>query len=183
MISLNQQKAKLVNVNPRAELHGDEYKVACDLQLEIKVSNDVLSEFDPTLKSSLYRVAEESDGGQQDLLAGHQPGHMPKLRYPLMGKIAWGWEGAGYATTVHYGVSGKADILMIDNEVDKFRFDCQDGGTVIVTFRVIAHPGPEELGRLCEMIQQEVSITLQPPTAEEQFQMKLKKAQGEGDGE
>lgn len=182
MLSLQEQTAKIVNVNPRAEIHGDDYKVACDLHFEIKVSNDILSEFDPALKSALYRAPDENDS-QGDLLAD-QPGYLPKLKFPLLGKLTWGWQGAGYQTTVHYGVSGKADIRMIQTEIDKFKFDCQDGGTVVVGFRVVAHPEPEELGRLCEMIQQEVTISLDPPSPEEQYQASLKKMQdGEGDEE
>jgi len=58
MFSLKNQAAKLTNVNPRAELHGQDKKLAVDLKFEIKVSNDVLSEFDPSLKGSLYKKAD-----------------------------------------------------------------------------------------------------------------------------
>ena len=66
MFSLRNQAAKLTNVNPRAELHGQDKKLAVDLKFEIKVSNDVLSEFDASLKGSLYKKA---DDGQGDLIA------------------------------------------------------------------------------------------------------------------
>ncbi len=36
----------------------------------------------------------------------------------------------------------------------------------MVSFRVIAHPEAAELGRLCEMIQQEVEMSLIEPQAE-----------------
>ena len=72
MFSLKNQAAKLTNVNPRAELHGQDKKLAVDLKFEIKVSNDVLSEFDASLKGSLYKKA---DDGQGDLIA--DPGHLP----------------------------------------------------------------------------------------------------------
>ena len=54
MFSLANQSAKLTSVNPRAEIHGTDHVMAADLKFEIKVGNDVLSEFDPSLKSSLY---------------------------------------------------------------------------------------------------------------------------------
>ncbi len=179
MFALTQQSATLVNVNPRSEIHGDEFKLATDLNFKIKVGNDILNEFHPNLKEALYRAAEAGDDGQGDLLQDQMPGHLPKQRFQFLGPIKWGWSGHGYALTVHYGFSGKSDILMIQTEVDNFRFDCQDGGTVIAAFRVIAHPEPEELGRLCEMIQQEVSISLQPPSLEEQFQQRLDEHQEE----
>ena len=65
MFSLANQAAKLVNVNPRAELHGADKKLAVDLKFEIKVSNDVLSEFDPSLKGSLYKKADDGEYEEQ----------------------------------------------------------------------------------------------------------------------
>lgn len=180
MFSLKEQNAKLSNLNLRAELHGEEHKIACDLQFEIKVSNDVLSEFDASLKSAIYRAADAGDAPIDDMFKD-QPGYLPKIKFPLMSPFKWGYENAGYAVTVHLGVSGKADILMILCKVDKFRFDCQDGGTVIVCFRVIAHPEPDDIGRLSEMIQQELSITLQPPSADEVFQQQMKSLEEDDD--
>lgn len=160
MFSLANQAAKLTSVNPRAEIHGTDHVMAADLKFEIKVGNDVLSEFDPSLKSSLYKKA---DGHQGELIT--DAGHLPSLKFPLMGPVKWGKDFSDYETVIHYGVSGAQDIHLIDCAVDNFRFDCQDGGTVAVSFRVIAHPEPTELGRLCEMIQQEVEMSLIEPEA------------------
>ena len=55
MFSLHNQAAKLMSVNPRAEINGTDHVMAADLKLEIKVSNDLLSEFDPSLKSRSTR--------------------------------------------------------------------------------------------------------------------------------
>lgn len=174
MFALKNQTAKLSNLNIRAELHGDSTKVATDLKLEIKMPNTVLDEFDPALLSALYRAPDEP-GSQGEL----DPNYLPKLKFPQMGAIKWGWEGAGYATTVHYGVTGKQDVLMLQTEVDGFRFDCQDGGTVAICFRVVAHPQPEEIGLLSELIQSEISITLEPPSAEDLLKQQLKDAAGD----
>lgn len=177
MLALNNQTAKLANLNIRAELHGDTTKVATDLKFEIKVPNTMLDEFDPALLSALYRAPDESDS--QGELPVNDPNYLPKLKFPQMGAIKWDWKGAGYAVTVHYGVSGKQDVLMLQSEVDGFRFDCQDGGTVAISFRVAAHPQPEEIGLLSELIQSEVSITLEPPSAEDLLKQQLKDAEDE----
>jgi len=162
MFSLQNQSAKLTSVNPRAEIHGQEHVMAADLKFQIKVSNDVLSEFHPSLKSSLYG---KGDAAQGELI--NEPGHLPTLKFPEMGVVKWGKNFAGYEVVVHYGLGGKSDIHLMTCEVDQFAFDCQDGGTVIVGFRVIAHPEPGELGRLCEMIQQDVEISLIEPVETE----------------
>ncbi|MDR0769960.1 MAG: hypothetical protein LBE75_01985, partial [Burkholderiales bacterium] len=159
MFTLQKQTAKLTNVNPRSELHGEEKHLAADLNFEIAVSNDVLSEFSPTLKSSLYRKLSNGEG---DLLP-EEPGTLSKLKYPELCPVKWNSQLNGYEMVIHYGVTKTQDIKLIDCTVDKFRFDCQDGGTVIVQFRIVAHPEPTELGRLCEMIQQEVEMTLIEP--------------------
>ena len=90
-----------------------------------------------------------------------------------MGAVKWGKAFEGYETVIHYGISGTQDIHLIECAVDNFRFDCQDGGTVAVSFRVIAHPEASELGRLCEMIQQEVEMSLIEPKAEPESVQKL----------
>jgi hypothetical protein len=55
MFSLENQNAKLTSVNPRAEIHGQDRKMAVDLKFEVKVSNDVLSFFDPRSKARCTR--------------------------------------------------------------------------------------------------------------------------------
>lgn len=164
MFELTNQSAKLSSVNPRAELHGTDKVTACDLHFEIKVPNDVLSYFDPSLKSSLYRAPDANDS-QGELI--DDPMHLPVLRFPQMGAVKWGKEFAGYELHIPFGISGQADIELGECSVDKFKFDCQDGGTVIVGFRVIAHPSEGDLGRLCGMIQQDVEVSLVPPEAAE----------------
>lgn len=162
MFTLQKKTAKLSSVNPRVELHGEEHVMAADLKFSIKVSNDILSEFHPSLKSALYK---KSEGGQADFI--DDPGHMPERRFPLMAPVKWDKNFIGYKLTVHYGISGTQDNVLIDCTIDGFRFECQDGGTVIASFRVIAHPTSAELGRLCEMIQQDVSISLFEQSSED----------------
>lgn len=163
MLELDKQKSKLISVNPRAELHGEETKMAIDLHFEFVGSNDVLSHFDPFLKGALYKKGESAQG---ELIA--DASHLPVLRFPSMGPIKWDYVGLGYELTVHYGLDGKSDIKLGDLQVDKFKFTCKDGGSVITGFRVICHPSSSDTGRLCEMVGQIVDITLLPPEEDEQ---------------
>lgn len=168
MLELTKQKCKMVHAHPRAELHGEETKLAVDLKFQVSMSNDVLSEFDPKLKGALYG---KGDSPQGELI--QDKSHLPKLKFPNMGAIKWGYESDGYELIVHYGIDGKSDIKLSDCGIDNFRFDCQEGGTVLMTFRVISHPNPNstECGRLCDMISHMVDITLTPPAEEEQKQV------------
>lgn len=157
MFSLDQCKAKLLSVNPRAERHGEDMVMAADIKLEVRVANDLLSEFDPYLKGALYKKPEAVD-----LI--NDPSYLPVLRFPDMGPIRWEYEGAGYTLIVARGLLSDLSITLEDCKVDKITFHCQDGGHVLLGLRVIAHPSASKLGEICEMIQQTIDIELTEPT-------------------
>lgn len=160
---LDNQRSKINGVNVRSELHGSEHVPACDISISTKLSNDALAFFDAALKGALY--SRDTDKSKQgDLVGGISDA--PVFRFPLLCMpLQWDWVGAGYTLTVHYGVGG-IDIVL-DVDVDKIKIDCMEGGTVEVSFRCQAHPTEAKLGRLCTLIQCEVNITLDPPTAEQ----------------
>ena len=58
-------------------------------------------------------------------------------------------------------------------DVDSFKFDCQDGGTVALSFRAIAHPSSDEIGRLSELVQREITLSPYPPSPEDQLKQEL----------
>lgn len=157
MFELTNTMVKLANVNPRAELHGDERRAAFDLKFEATLSNEYLVNFDSELRQFLYKRPDNPD------LVDQQSEALTALRFPKMGHIKWDWECPGYKLVLEYGVSGAGDIPMEDVKVDNFAFDPQQGGAVIVTFRAICHPECNDVGRLCEFIQQKVQISLISP--------------------
>jgi hypothetical protein len=165
MFSLEKQQCKLDNVNPRAEIHGPDKVLAVDLKISFKESNDILSEFDPLLKSAFYTKSEAAQGELID-----DVNYLPTLKFPLLHALKWEKKYAGYELIVHLGLGGKnSDVEMIECQVDNFKFDLQDGGSVITSFRVIAHPKESELGKLCSLIQQEIEVALLPPDQSEQL--------------
>lgn len=164
MFSLENQSAKLLNVNPRAELHGEDTKLAVDLKFEVKTSNDILSEFSGYLKAALYK---KRDSGQQEL--DMDAGHLSQLKFPQMGPVKWDYDTAGYRLVLHK-VFQENDIALDECEADNWKFECQDGGTVVLTFRVICHPDQKHIGSLCQLIQQSVEISMIPPDADDEQQ-------------
>lgn len=158
MFSLQQQEVKLGNCNPRCELHGEDHVLAADLSIEVMLSNDVLSEFDPQLKGALYWKGNDDQGELID-----EPGHLPSLRFPEMSPFKWAKDLAGYDATIHIGFSGSSDIKLTDCAIDKFVFTPEEGGTVRVNFRIQCHPNKVQCGELCELQQQHIDITLTPP--------------------
>lgn len=171
MFSLKNQNTKLSDVNPRAELHGQDTQLAVDLKLEIRVSNDVLSEFEPQLKSALYK-----EGGQQDIL--DEPGALNALKFPMIGPIKYTKDFVGYDFIAHFGLGGPSDIKLIGCKVNNFVFHCQEGGTVSVAFRVQANTNEHEIGKLCGLIQRDVEISLIPPDEQSGAQLELVEGNG-----
>lgn len=149
-------------MNPRAKKHGDETVPAADLKFTFDAPNDLLSLFDPALKSSFYRKPDAQDA-QGELV--DEPGYLPKLRFPKVPGIKWDGEMTGAQLTVHYGTGGKSDIVL-DVDVDGFSFDFKDGGTVTTSFRAKAKPDDRDIAKLYKLIQCEVDISLAPAQAE-----------------
>lgn len=158
MLDLTTQAVKLASVNARAELHGEDSRPAFDLKIEATLPNDALIPFDPILRSTLFKADENPD-----LVDQINPGQLTVLRFPKMGAIKWDWEGVGYQATVGYGIGGPSDIQLGEVKIDHFKFEPMNGGSVLITFRIIAHPETADVGKLCEFIQQSIDLTLTPP--------------------
>lgn len=158
MFDLSTTQVKLANVNPRAELHGEDPKPAFDLKIEATLPSDALIQFSPELRQMLYKKDENPD-----LVDQISPEALTVLRFPKLGPLKWDWEGSGYAVTVGYGIGGDSDIQLPDCKVDHFKFEPLNGGSVLITFRIIAHPETADVGKLCEFIQQNIELTVTPP--------------------
>ena len=157
--------AILVNVNPRAELAGQQRVPACDLKFEINAPNSILSLFGPHLRDSLYWSSGEPP--EQSELDGIEPvSDKPNLRNPMLGALSLSSEYAGYELTVDLGLGGKhSNVELAGCDLGQFKIEPKEGGTVTVTFRVQCHPSEKDIGKLYGKIQQEVSIKLIAPEA------------------
>lgn len=172
--------AKLSNVNVRCELHGEETKLAADLSIELRGPNTILDEIAPGLLQMIYRKAEEGEDEQPEL--DLDPGRLSKLAFPaLVQPMKLDKDYSGYKFILHYGIDERSNTTLTDCQVDKWKFDCQDGGTVITGFRVIAHPEEDEIGHLCTQIQQNITLSLIPPSAEYYADGKMPGGEAGGD--
>jgi DNA segregation ATPase FtsK/SpoIIIE-like protein len=53
-------------------------------------------------------------------------------------------------------------------QIDKYKFDMKEGGSVEIAFRVIAHPTAEDVGELYELLGDTVNLTLTPPDQDDE---------------
>lgn len=174
MFDLQNQRCQLTKLNVRTENHGPERVLAANLKFDAEMSNDVLSEFDPQLKASLYDKPREDEGFTQGELI-NEPGFLPTLRFPEMSGFKWDHDFSGYELTIHYGIGSSSNITLVDCKVNDFSFTCKDGGTVHMSFRVQCNPQAADIGRIAEVLRGESNISLTPPepqTVEELFDKK-----------
>lgn len=158
MFQLKETKVLIASVNARAEKHGDKTEPAFDLTCEVSCPSTVLDMFDKELRTTLYKKND-----QPDLVDQADPEALTALRFPKVDALKWDLDLTGYALRVAYGIGGPSDIQLGDCKIDGFKFKAQQGGTVSVRFRVIAHPKTEDVGRLCEMIQNTIEMDITPP--------------------
>lgn len=158
MFDLSQQ-VKLANVNPRAEKHGEDTKPALDLKIEATCPSTALIHFHSELRQHLFKKDENPDLVDQIV----ENDGLTVLRYPEMGAIKWDIEMTGYTVEVDYGMGGDSNIVLTDVKLDHFTIEAMSGGSVSITFRMIAHPEAGDVGKLCEFIQRDIDLVLTPP--------------------
>jgi hypothetical protein len=168
-LELKAQAAFFMHFNGRSELHGEERQPAGDIKFRVTTTNNVLDQLHKTLKHALF-FHDVNDPGRDlaDKAMEDNPDHLPHKRFPeLEGPVKWAGEMVGGKLTVHYGLGGKSDIVLPDIKLNKVAIHPKDGGTVEVEFRVQAHPDEKQAGKLYALIQKEVTITVEPPQAQD----------------
>lgn len=164
MFKINEVQANLKNINPRAENHGGEHALACDISLEFTVSNKMLDSLDEGLLGFLYRreqSAEDEAQGHLDM----EEGMLPHLRYKLLGPLTWKYEGAGYTfQLIEDKLHGEEVIEIPDCKVNKFKIECEEGGTIKLGVQVQGNPTEDTIGELCHYLKEDVIISLIPPS-------------------
>ena len=164
--ALEEQNASLVHKNERVEKHGDEDKIACDIDFEMEVANTALAMFAPSLRSCLY---QKDQGPQADLPGTESPDHTPSLRFPALGKLKWAAGDLTGAELRFHGMDNKSDVVFDSAKVGKYRFECKEGGTVVIGFQAQVYPNEKQSGRLSKFLQDKVcqiTVTPAPPPAD-----------------
>lgn len=156
---LTEKLARLVNVNPRAEIHGDERVPACDLRVSVELPNSALEMFDAALPKALFMP----DPTEPDIL---DMGHLDTVKFPKLAPLKWKHEIIGAKVHIGYGIDTTSGVDLDLCDVDKFSVECRNGGTVAIDFRIVCKPDADDLGKLCTMIGGALVLTVTPPVGE-----------------
>jgi hypothetical protein len=142
-LELNNAPGHVRHLNIRKE--GDEEKIlAVDLKIEMEATEDDLAAFDPTLRSALFKQNE------------------PVLRFPLMGPVTW----SGEMQHMDIEVSGLAFRNLV---LKKFVLEPYINGKSQKCVRILCStaiaPSGNQVALLAELVQDDVSFTVQPQPA------------------
>jgi hypothetical protein len=156
MFVFSKQKVTVTHINTREEKHGEDQVLACDISIAADLPNTFLDSLSPGLRASLYGRPDMVD------LAADQD-HLPVLRHSFLGRLSWTQEMTAASVVLH-GATKNKDMVMEAN-IKKLRLDCQDGGTVGVTFTVQSPVTPEDVGRLAGLLSKQIKLSVKPGDA------------------
>lgn len=149
-LKFDKATATLENINLRTEKIGPDKLPAADLKITCAQSADVLAYFSPTLKSFLFDV-----NGPKDLADGISV-RDPHLGYPLSRDE----EMTGATVQIGFGVG--APMTFEECKVNSFRLTPMEGGSVVLGMRVQCRPTPEQVGKLYQLQETGIELTLEP---------------------
>jgi len=167
MFDIFKKDCTLQHINIRDEKHGEENVIAVDIKFAADFDGDILAEFGPGLRALFY---VRNDGGDLADQGNNQP---TALRFPKMVQpIKFDDEIIGAKVTVAYGLG---DIELDACNVNAFKIECKEGGTVRVSYRVQAKPTGEQIAKLSQVLGSNVEVSITPPVSTMQ-QEELKEA-------
>jgi len=164
MFSLYEQQTKITSFTPRMEKHGDENVLAGTLKLETTKHSSVLDLFDKSFRKMLYR--KPAPGEQADLPLGNDDG-LTARKLPHLAPLKWDEDFPGYKIEIQSGLALDEVIKLSDVEISGFVFEALDGGSCRVKFTANFKQDGRTSGKLCQLIQDDVELTLIPPSRDE----------------
>lgn len=153
-------EARLAAVTARIEKHGDDDVPAVSMGLELVAGNTLLDSIDPTIRDALYKAVE----GQADLPG--VPPVTPVLRCNSIDRVILPTKHDGWTLHLDDGIDDTNPMAFGGCKVDKFSVEPQQGGSVILRFRIGTNDlDAERSGFLGMHVGQPVWITLTAPKA------------------
>ena len=151
-----------VTVAPKER--DEDRKPGLNLIVGYTASNDDLAMIHTSLKSAFYQKRTKEP--TQSELPGTEATGLTELKYPFFNKpIKVDKELIGYGLMVEHGVDSDIEIEGVD--VDNFKLQMLDGGTVYFQFRLKVHVSEAVHGKLSQLKNEEITISLTAPEAEQ----------------
>jgi len=119
-----------------------------------------LAMFHPNLRTAFFK---KSDGETTAEILKNTDS-LTALRIPEIVKVKWEREISGAEFTIHVGTDSAASrIVMTECELEKFHFTFIEGGFVDIEFVLRCRPTGPQAGKIYELIQTDLEVSLSPP--------------------
>jgi hypothetical protein len=139
--------------------------LAGTMSCETVCHNSVIDLFDPTLRQMLYRKPEPGEQPQGELPIEVSDG-LTARRLPHIKPVVWDEKFPGYQASFPSTLAVHEVIKLSDVTLAGFTVEAKDGGTVDLSFNMRFPVDGQYAGKLCQLIQEDIELTLVPPSAE-----------------
>jgi hypothetical protein len=160
--ALADQSAMLINVMVKGEHKSANNVPKTYLFFEVDLPNTDLAYLHPQLRNALYAKGD-GKGAQADL----DENHLAHYKFAEIGRLPVDKTITGARLTFHTATE-RGNTELDAEKVDRFTIECKDGGTVRWRFRCVTSAGDAERGKITGMLRKQVTISLTPPTAEDE---------------
>ena len=157
MLQITEFTEAALKLTTRSKTHGDEKVPAVTLKLTLTVANTVLDAIDPTIRESLFKLAN----GTYDML---NPEHTPVLRCNSIDRVTLATKHEGWTLEVDSGIDETQPKVFGGCKLDKFVLEPKQGGSCVLTFNVGTSDLDEDRAGMLGMHQgQSIWIKLRAP--------------------
>lgn len=164
MFTVEDHDAKLVNLNTRAEKHGETTKPAADIKVDMVMPHTGIACFGDSFQEFLFREPGAGESRVPDLkLDGGDK--RTKVRNPEVKKLPLDVEYDGYTVVISVGLRSSKPVEMTDCRVRGFTLEALDGGAVKITFTISGYPNKDQIGSLFDWQRRDINVTLRRPKA------------------
>lgn len=168
ILELENVVAKITSVTPISEKHGKKRVPAHSIIFEIERENTILVPFDPQLRGAFYqkptRKPVDPKSGQGKLDTTRSSDGLTEIRFAWWSQwIEIPGEYGGYTIRLHCGTSERSHIVLDEARIGGFLLLPKDLGMSMLKFKAVAHPSAPEKGKIDELLQQEVPLSIRPP--------------------
>ena len=154
MLTLKNAVAMFLNLNVRAEHHGDETMPAVDLTFKTRIRQEDLTSLHPDLAGVLF-VRDEGEGDDEALT---------RPRFAALGSIAWGDKTKDVRVVIATEEKKKDDgylaITLPTCSAYDFSLTPKAGGFADVKFKIQLNPDSGDVGRMTDLLGHDVYLTM-----------------------
>lgn len=188
-VQIEKAMAKITSVTPIMEKHGKKKKRPAHLIIfEFAMPNTVLDRMDENgLREAFYRKpksASVNKSGQVQIDTSSVEDGISQLKFPWWQQwIDVPGELTGWVLTLHTGNTERSHIVLDEAKVSAFQVLPKDLAVTLVKCKAIVHPTAHEKGKIDELLQTDVPVSIMPPDTGDQPNLPGMTQQQDGDGD